>query len=355
VKGELLFSEGENSKAMYLVKSGMIRIFKKKAEGFIELDTIRAGSILGELAFLDGLPRSASGEALTEVELIEISGPTFKAVLDGMPEWLKILLKTIVGRLRTASTRIRQLEAVSTAVDYSDKAGGKRGSNYAFLLPSDILKTCSALLLVASRSGKAAADGLEFKASLLERYAGQIMQIPMAKVSTVIETLAECGICRSTPDGETITLMQPDFLEQSISYMNEENLAEPSKRKDITSRSFFIMSLIARRISEYPEDANGVAKVNLAKIAEQEKAVAGKEVFRFDELGELVKLGYATNVAMKSATEAITEVKARAFIQAYRFQRVVMGFAAANEQKRKGSVTPAAGSRPAAGSKPKAA
>src|SRR3954469_11463229 len=97
-KGETLFAEGENSRAMYYVKSGMIRIFKKKGDSSIEIDTIRSGQILGELAFMDGNPRSASGEALTDCELTEISGPTFQAVFNQMPEWLKILLKTIVGR-----------------------------------------------------------------------------------------------------------------------------------------------------------------------------------------------------------------------------------------------------------------
>src|SRR6185437_5111604 len=98
-KGELLFAEGENSRAMYLIRAGMIRLYKKKGESFIELDTVHSGQILGELAFLDGNPRSASGEALTDCELIEISGPTFQQVLVKLPDWLKILMKTIVGRL----------------------------------------------------------------------------------------------------------------------------------------------------------------------------------------------------------------------------------------------------------------
>src|SRR5690348_3714743 len=75
-KGQLLFSEGENSRAMYFLKSGMIRIFKKKGDSSIEIDTVHSGQVIGELAFLDGNPRSASGEALTDCELNEISGPT---------------------------------------------------------------------------------------------------------------------------------------------------------------------------------------------------------------------------------------------------------------------------------------
>jgi hypothetical protein len=49
-----------------------------------------------------------------------------------------------------------------------------------------------------------------------------------------------------------------------------------------------------------------------------------------------VKIGYCTNVAIKSSDEAYTELKAEEFIKAYRMQRVVMALNAVNEQKRKG-------------------
>src|SRR5437016_4773544 len=90
-KGQLLFSEGDKSRAMYLLKSGSIRLFMKRGNSDIEIDIIRSGQILGELAFLDGNPRSVSGEALTDCELVEISGPAFMEVLGKAPEWLKIL------------------------------------------------------------------------------------------------------------------------------------------------------------------------------------------------------------------------------------------------------------------------
>src|SRR5689334_7132609 len=58
-RGETLFAEGENSRAMYFIKSGMVRIFKNKGSAKIELETVHSGQLLGELAFLDGQPRSA--------------------------------------------------------------------------------------------------------------------------------------------------------------------------------------------------------------------------------------------------------------------------------------------------------
>jgi CRP-like cAMP-binding protein len=331
-KGELLFAEGENSRAMYFIKSGMIRIFKKKGDSSIEIDTVRAGSVLGELAFLDGNPRSASGEALTDCELMEISGPTFQNVLANMPDWLKILLKTVVGRLRTASTRIRQLETASTAFDYSEK-DGKRSAHYVYLTPNEVLKIASGLLLVGSRAGT------NIKVGLLQRYVNQIMGVPVAKITTFLDVLGQVGVVRLGEDsGSTeVKLNEIDFLEQLIGYLNEENLLEPSKRHDVSLKGFMIMSCIAKHLSKYPKDeSTGFATVNVAEVRAAETAAMGKEPFRMDEFPELVKLGYASNVTIKSNDAVFTTLKPEPFLQAYKFQRVAMAISVINEQKRKG-------------------
>lgn len=337
-KGELLFAEGENSRAMYFLKSGIIRLFKKKGDSVIELNTVRAGEVLGELAFLDGNPRSASGEALTECQLMEISGPAFQEILARMPDWLKILLKTVVARLRTASTRIRQLESASTAFDYSGKEGQKGAVHYVYLSPNDVLKVFSSMLLVASRKGaKGEGNSISFQSGQLNRYANQIMGIPAAKITTLLDILTQCGTLAPVEDtGDTtqITIKDVDFLEEIIGYLNEENLVEPSKRHDLSPRGFLIMSLIAKHLGKYKKDERtGLTTVNLSEIKSLETSGSGKDPFRTEEFPELVKLKYCSNVNMKSPTEELTTLTADTFMQAYRYQRVVISINAVNEQK----------------------
>lgn len=321
-RGELLFAEGESSRTMYLLKSGMIRIFKKKGDACIEIDTVHSGQILGELAFLDGNPRSASGEALTDCELLEISGPTFVQTLSEMPQWLKIMLKTVVGRLRTASTRIRQLESSSTAVDYSDKSG-KRAMNYVFLSPIDVLKVLSAILLVGAR------HGTTLRVGLVNRYANQIMGIPAAKISAIFDALSQVGILSepgTEKDSKTV-LKDIDTLEELIAYMNEENLSEASKRHDMTPRSFLMMSLIAKNLNRFPKDEeSGLSKVNLAEIADKD--------FRMDDFLLIATLGYATAPDMKSSSEIFTYLDPDRFARSTRLQQFVMIVHSINDQKR---------------------
>lgn len=337
-RGELLFAEGENSRAMYLVKYGMIRLYKRKGDAHIELDTVHADQVLGELAFLDGNPRSASAEALIDCELVEISGPVFQEVLKKMPDWLKILLKTVVGRLRAASTRIRQLETASTAYDYSEK-GGTRTANYIFLSPTDVLKIASGVLLVAARNGSPANGGVDVRVGLLQRYVNQIMGVPIAKVTTFIDILEQAKITSSTSEeGLTkVTLLDIDFLEQLIAYLNEQNVIEPSKRQDLTLRGFYVMSLIAKYLHRFPKDpATGMSTPNIAEIKKAESRADGKEPFRNEEIPELVKLGYISSLNVKSQEEIFTLLKPDTFTHSYRLQRVVMIIRSVNEQKNQG-------------------
>jgi CRP-like cAMP-binding protein len=336
-KGQSLFREGEGAGAMYLVRQGSIRISKKKGEADIEIDSIRSGQLVGELAFLDGNPRSASAEALCETELVEISGPAFQRVLGTIPEWLKILLKTLVTRLRSASTKIRQLETSSSEYVFSEK-DGKRVAQHVYLSAIDVMKVGTAILLVADRWGDpievTGREGVEVNASLLLRYANQILQVPSSKVTSVIDAFSMAGFMKTDTSG-TVALFDINFLEKLIHYMNEENLQEPSKRHDISNRGFLTMSLVLKHLNRYPKDADGFALVNVAEILKKETPEGGRCPVRLDDFAELVKLGYASNVTAKSADEVLSSILVEDFVAAARFQRVIKSIEALNEQKRK--------------------
>lgn len=341
-KGQFLFKEGENAGAMYLLKTGNLRIFKKKGDSDIEIETIRSGQIVGELAFLDGNPRSASGEALTECELVEISGPSFQQVLDKIPEWLKILMRTLVTRLRVASTRIRQLESASSEFVYNEKEG-KRVAQYVYLSASDVMKTCAGILLVASRWGNPTEldgkKGTDIRVALLQRYVNQIMQVPVAKLTSVLDAFSLAGFMKTDEVTGNVILFDINFLEQFTHYMNEENLQDPSKRHDISNKGFIIMCLVAKHLSKFPKDSNGASTVNVAEVMKIETPADGKAPFRLDDFAELVKLGYASNVAAKSNDEVLSTIQAESYLLAVRFQRTLKTIEAVNEQKKKAGST----------------
>jgi len=340
-KGDLLFAEGDNSKSMYLIKRGVLRLFKKKGDSSIEIGTIHSGEILGELAFLDGMPRSASAEGLTDCTLVEISSDKFSATLKSLPDWLKLLLKTVVGRLRAASTKIRQLEQASTAIDYNKGSG--KNTYYVYISVPDFLKTGAAIMLVGSFHGSGAKfpdgkpmAGKEIRVSLLQRYANQMMGVPVSKITSILDILTAAKIV-SLGDEETgsnVVLKDIEFLEQFLNYLTEENLKEPSKRHDLSKKGFLIMSFIQKHMEKFEKDAiSGIAHVNLATILQLEKDSRGKDLFRLEETEELRKLGYTTQLNAKSSTEMMTTVNYEEFSKVYRFQKVIKLMEEMNESK----------------------
>lgn len=331
---------------MYLVKSGMIRLYKKKGDTQIELDTIHAGTVLGELAFLDGNPRSASAEALTECELVEISGPAFQEVLGKIPEWLKIMLKTVVSRLRVASTRIRQLETSSTSYDYGQD--GKRSAQYVYLSNNDLLKSATAVLLVASRSTETAPAGIEIKPGLVQRYGNQVMGVPVAKLTSVLDVLSQAGLVQlgDAENPAKVYVKDVALLEKLIGYLNEENLKEPEKQCQLSLKGFLVMSYLSKHLMKSPEkypmqkpvreEDVPFARVNVAEIRAAEQEAIGKDPFRMDEVAELAKWGFCSELDVKNNAETFIQLDPARFIVLYRFQKVVISTKALNEQKRKG-------------------
>lgn len=334
-KGQLVFQEGDTSKAMYLVKKGSIRIFKKKGTNVTEIGTVNAGEVLGELAFLDGLPRSASCEALNDAELIEISGAAFTQTLSAIPDWLKAMLKTIVGRLRAASNKIRQLEAAQQSFDYS-KDSLQLG--YTFINSTEAPKLATCVLLVALRKITAGQKSAVLEMDLFNKIANQVHGIASSKTQAFIDTLIQAGMVTQEGEGSSakFTLNDIDVLEKYILQVNESNQQEPVKRKVFSVRGFTIMGVIGKHLAKFKTDpAQAKVKINLFQIQNAEKETTGKAPFRNDEYEELIRHEYAGPIDFQGEGEIMSEIDTNHFITQYKIQRLIKALDVLNESKRK--------------------
>lgn len=68
--GELIFRQGDEGLAAYVVQSGSVEIFLSEGTRSTMLRQFKAGEVFGELALIDGAPRSAAARALTPCELL---------------------------------------------------------------------------------------------------------------------------------------------------------------------------------------------------------------------------------------------------------------------------------------------
>lgn len=106
-KGDYLITEGGRNNEMYWVLEGCFVITKLNKDGqSVVVGEARSGELLGEMSFLDNLPRSASVRATEHSEVLVIPYRKFMDVLDSQPRWFRSLMTTLSHRLRDADERI---------------------------------------------------------------------------------------------------------------------------------------------------------------------------------------------------------------------------------------------------------
>jgi CRP/FNR family cyclic AMP-dependent transcriptional regulator len=99
--GEVLFFAGEPGDGCYQLKQGLLKVVVTSAQGEERILAMLApGAIVGELAMLDGGPRSATVLAVRDCELSFISRAAFERRTIRHPEIYQHLIKILATRLR---------------------------------------------------------------------------------------------------------------------------------------------------------------------------------------------------------------------------------------------------------------
>ncbi len=107
--GQTVFNYGDPGHALYSVRSGEVEIYVKNDQGEkIVLETSQPGDIFGEVALLDGGPRTAWVSALGEVELLRLDRAHFEAYLRQCTPAALNLLSVAARRLRRSDEVIRR-------------------------------------------------------------------------------------------------------------------------------------------------------------------------------------------------------------------------------------------------------
>jgi CRP/FNR family cyclic AMP-dependent transcriptional regulator len=113
--GQKIFSQGEASDHIAIIRAGVVKITAVTASGREALLGLRgAGELVGELAAMDGRPRSATVRALDQVRAQLVLTTTFRNFLLAHPDALLAVLAAVITRLREADRR--RLEFVGSDV-----------------------------------------------------------------------------------------------------------------------------------------------------------------------------------------------------------------------------------------------
>jgi CRP-like cAMP-binding protein len=94
---------------MYVVQSGEVEIRRQVGETERVLAVLPAGEFFGEMAILNGRPRSATAVVRSAARLIVIEGKTFEAMLRARPEIAMRIIKSLATRLENANQHVELL------------------------------------------------------------------------------------------------------------------------------------------------------------------------------------------------------------------------------------------------------
>ena len=108
--GELIFSEGEPCAGLYVVESGLVRIFKSSASGREQVLSVDGpGSSIAELPVFDGGAYPASAAAVGDAVLLFVGKQDFQALFLAHPQVGLKVLRVVGARLRRLVGIIEEL------------------------------------------------------------------------------------------------------------------------------------------------------------------------------------------------------------------------------------------------------
>jgi EAL domain-containing protein (putative c-di-GMP-specific phosphodiesterase class I) len=100
--GETLFHQGEPGDCAYAIEAGQIEVSRGRGARRKVLALLGPGEVIGEMAVIDRLPRTASAVARKATRLRVITQEHLQGKLDSADPLVRVLLRLILQRYRTA-------------------------------------------------------------------------------------------------------------------------------------------------------------------------------------------------------------------------------------------------------------
>ncbi|MBK6326174.1 MAG: Crp/Fnr family transcriptional regulator [Chloroflexi bacterium] len=191
--GEIIFHEGDAGQLFYLVKSGQVRIFVNGLDGS-ETSVILMGSpgqMFGELAVIDGLPRSATAVAMHHTTLYTLTREAFSAHIRAIPQFSLNFLQELSTRLRYNTRQMDSLASLGVPQRLARK-----------------------LLELAQNYGQARADGVTIHITLTQTDLASLIGATRESTNKSLRDFRQQQWIRVSQG--VITLLDPEALRTQV-------------------------------------------------------------------------------------------------------------------------------------------
>ena len=102
--GEFVFHLGDPGDAVYLIESGSCEVLLPAGSGHTRIATLAENDLFGEVALLDGRPRTASVRAVKPTLLMRIDSAYVRGLLQDADPLIRYLLQLVLARFRSGRT-----------------------------------------------------------------------------------------------------------------------------------------------------------------------------------------------------------------------------------------------------------
>jgi CRP-like cAMP-binding protein len=185
VRGTTIFAKGDPGTGLMGVLAGTVKVSVASADGKdIVLNLFHEGEVFGEIALLDGRPRTADATAMSDCELVVIERRDFVPFLSGHPDVMLKFIEILCSRLRRTSEQVQDITFLN--------------------LPTRLAKTL--LQLTAAEDGSATAR----KAAVTQREISQMIGISRESTNKQLRAWAKRGWIRLERGG--VNVVAPDKL-----------------------------------------------------------------------------------------------------------------------------------------------
>ena len=107
--GQNLCVQGEPGDAAYLILEGEAEVLVETPRGPLHVSTVGKADIVGEIAILCDVPRTATVCASSRVDTLRIGKEEFFQLLQNFPEVSVPLLKELASRLENTTAKLREV------------------------------------------------------------------------------------------------------------------------------------------------------------------------------------------------------------------------------------------------------
>jgi len=187
-RGEAVFHQGDPGQVLHVVYGGRLKIVLPGQHGEEALLTIVGpGDLFGDLALLDGAPRSASVVALEPVETAVLSRAEFLGLLRRSPAVVDGLLATLAQTIRRLSEEVADL----TFLDLHARLAKK-------------------LLDLSETHGQAADGSIEIQVPLTQEELASMIGATRPRVNKLLGLYEDRGAIARR--GRLILILKPELL-----------------------------------------------------------------------------------------------------------------------------------------------